>query len=224
MSGEQKILYNLSKTLKHISENAIAGSFTGLGIVVCDETFNHGKYHSGMGIEPCPKEDMYLGERKTADFLLELSDELNPSHDGFNFFGDDLKLTHISQYLGAPVVEGANIDKPYGAGSRFHTAWYGACLDGVKAIGTISSKGGYFIFEKLLKENGIDIKVRGSEEIKNYLKAFESVCEKIEVTYKSPIMKQIAMYLLLLHIFKNPFNMHMIPLHPVTLGVNNIVA
>lgn len=205
MSGEQEILYILSKTLKEVSKKA-TDSFSGLGIVVYNGLFDH-KYRFNMRpSEQCPS-DKYLGNPDTIEYLLDLSEKSNPSHDGFTFFeGPELK--YIAQYFSPPIVKSVKANKEYGA--RYLTANFGARLKGVEAIGTISSRTSeYFIFHKLLEKSGIDcVKIMVSDEIEKYISAYErELLKNIEITCEiPPQLKQIVVCLILIHIFKTPFN------------------
>lgn len=205
MSGEQKILYDLSKTLKEISENA-ANSFSGLGIVIYNEIFDHDKYRFGMRPSEKCLQGKYLGNPDTIEYILELSEYSNPSHDGFTFF-DGHELTHIAQYFAPPPVKTVKPNELYG--SRFHTALFGTYLKGIDAIGTISANGDHFIFNKLLEQNGI--KIMGADEIKEYIEMYEGAMKNINKTCEIPQkLKQLAMFLILTHIFKNPFDPHFV--------------
>lgn len=200
MSGEQEILYELSKTLKQISEKAME-PFSGIGMIVYNDSFDYDEHCLGMKpSKKCP-EGKYLGNPDTVKYLLEMSEPNSPLHDGFTLFNGP-ELTHISQWFSPPKVKTVKADERYG--SRFHTALNGAYLKGVDAIGTASSEGAYYLFHKLPEGNGV--KIMDIEEILKCVEVFEQKArEKLRIPFEVPYLKQVAVLLILAHILKNPF-------------------
>lgn len=145
MSRLKEVKRRFFNTLKDVSENA-GESFSGIGLLLYETGIFSDRYHSDLRPSfSCPK-DIFLGEKKCIQTLLEIADRSNPLHDGFIFFNEDGKMTHVSQYFAPPPVDGIIPDENYGA--RYRAAQYGSLLDGVILTGVVNHDHKYFVFSR----------------------------------------------------------------------------
>jgi hypothetical protein len=154
----RKVERDFYMTLRRLSKDAIYHpNFSGIGLILYDpDLFNHNWHRDLRPSVSCPKE-VRLGEERTLSLLLEIADKSHKLHDGFHFFeyANGL-MTHISQYFFPPIVPWIDVNENYG--TRYHSAQYGSCIEGVILTGVINSDNQYHIFRKgrLVQENEFD--------------------------------------------------------------------
>lgn len=123
-------------------------SFTGIGLVLYDPyILDHGVHSSLRPSLSLPEEITLYDIDKASDMLLEISDKTSRFHDGFHFF--DLwtgKLSYPAQYFVPPIVPDLETNEDYG--TRYHSALYGSCIDGVVLTGVINSDYKCHVFKK----------------------------------------------------------------------------
>lgn len=142
----KKIKKSFIKLLKEIA-NYKVNNFSGLGLIL---------YNSKSFLDiPCislrpsfeSPTNISLDHQKNAvNFLLKISQNSHPFHDGFHFFDEKGKLTHISQYLAPPIIPDVIPNEL--CGSRYLTALCASILKGVIATGIITHDYNIFYFEK----------------------------------------------------------------------------
>ena len=144
--NELMVINNLIYTLedvKYLSDN----NFRGLGLLVYRKGIFSSSYHSDLRPSYSTPKNINLGTKECVSFLLQISKKDNPLHDGFIFFDERGRMTHVSQYF-APIVEKSIVpNEKYG--TRYMAALYGSLLPGVIVTGTLhSSDRACFIFHK----------------------------------------------------------------------------
>ncbi|MFX1293577.1 MAG: hypothetical protein ACFFD2_01775 [Promethearchaeota archaeon] len=143
-------------TLKKLSQNSVSYSdFSGIGLILYDPNiFNNNWYVDLRPSIQCPRNVRLGNMNRVLSTLLEIAKNSNPLHDGFHFFNYSTGLlTHIAQYFFPPIIPKLKINEYYG--TRYHSALYGSCINGVILTGTINSNNKYFVFKKghLVKES-----------------------------------------------------------------------
>lgn len=112
-------------------------SFSGLGIVICDDSFDQvnlvpmrPNYHIEKDI------NIYSDEGK--EFLLRIANANNDLHDGFFVANEKGNIIKIAQYLFPPLSS----KKPDSSrGTRSYSALCGTMLKGIISIGIVSEDG-----------------------------------------------------------------------------------
>jgi hypothetical protein len=148
-------------TCRRLAQDAIHHpDFFGIGMILYDpDIFDHSMHKDLRPSIPCPK-DVSLGEEKTLSLLFEIADKSNKLHDGFHFFDYTSGLmTHVAQYFFPPIVPKIDVNENYG--TRYHSAQYGSCIEGIILTGAINSDNQYHIFRKgrLVQENEFEVKL-----------------------------------------------------------------
>lgn len=136
-------------TFRRLSpDSASYPNFSGIGLILYDSKRFDQKWRTDLRPSIlCPKDVNLSDIEKTIAFLLKISDKSNRLHDGFHFFDHETGLmTHVAQYFFPPIISGTNVNESYG--TRYHSAQYGSCIDGVVLTGTINSDGRHYIFRK----------------------------------------------------------------------------
>lgn len=134
------------QVLKEISGKK-SKNFSGLGVILYDSKFfsNISCYGLRPSLE-CP-ENIFLEQKSTVvDFLSAISQKSHPGHDGYHFFNEEGRLTHISQYLAAPIIKKVIPNELYG--TRHLTAQFVSQTKGVIAAGIITHDYSASYFEK----------------------------------------------------------------------------
>ncbi len=152
------------ETLKVISNSAGKG-FSGLGILLYDSNRFLKLHFSDLRPSfSCPQ-GLCLGDEKTISYLFKIAEITSPLHDGFIFFNELGRLTHISQYFAPLPINKIIPNENYG--TRYRTAQYGSLLEGVLLIGVICHDMNFFIFSKgrIVNSNNIaeyneDLKIK----------------------------------------------------------------
>jgi len=141
-----KIKKSFIQLLRRIPNHKI-NSFSGLGLLLYDSRFLLNiprvslrpsfKLPTNLSINPI---------ETIINFLIKISQNSHPFHDGFHFFNEKGQLTHISQYL-APSIKSEIIpDETHG--SRYLTALCISYLKGVIGVGIVTRDYNVFYFEK----------------------------------------------------------------------------
>lgn len=120
-------------------------SFTGLGFIVYDDSFDH-CIHTDIYSKLAVPSGICIDSKAAIDFFLELGCRENPYHDGFSFIRSDGFLTHIAQYV-TPPIRGC-VDVPEGLGARYMTAHYSSLIPGVLLTAIVCSHGGGYVFQR----------------------------------------------------------------------------
>lgn len=68
-------------------------------------------------------------------------------HDGFHILSPDLHIVSLSQYLAAPILQGAVLGGSRGGGARYAAALFGSAVPGVLATGVATSTYGVAVFQ-----------------------------------------------------------------------------
>jgi hypothetical protein len=136
------LLQRLAKLLISIDEGR-SDNFVGLGLILFDDLnklpiTNISDNEKELGL---PK--MQYGD--VVQSLLAISDADSVFHDGFHLLNPELNLVGVSKYFSTPIVNEINIRHTYG--SRYRTAVYGSCLEGVRYTAVLSNSYGPFIFD-----------------------------------------------------------------------------
>ena len=122
-------------------------SFSGLGMLLYKTGLFSKKHYTDLRPSfSCPG-GVFLGDKKTIGFLLDIANKSNPLHDGFIFFNECGEMKKISQYFSPSPVDGIIPNECYG--TRYRAAQYGSFLQGVILTGIVCSEDKkYFAFRK----------------------------------------------------------------------------
>lgn len=133
---------NLFSCLTEIS-NQRNSSFSGLGIVICNDSFDQINLVSlRPDMESYKNVNVYSCEGR--DFLLSVANTDSNSHDGFFVTNEKGDLVKVAQYLFPPLSS----KKPdESRGTRSYSALCGSMLKGVIAIGIVSEDGTIAIYQ-----------------------------------------------------------------------------
>jgi len=145
VNNVRKTKESFRKLLREVSQERI-DKFSGIGLVLYDGRSKSNITH--VDLRPstkCPKGILIDGE-KTKDFLLKISQNSHPWHDGYHFFDQKGQLTHVAQYFFPPIVPKVKPDESHG--TRHLSAKYGSFIKGIIAIGIVESNHEAFYFEK----------------------------------------------------------------------------
>jgi len=147
MKNIEKIKESFQRILKEIAKRKIK-NFSGLGVVLYNSKFLSSIPRFDLRpSSTCPK-GIFINKnkKKVVDFLLKISQNSHPWHDGYHFFSEKGKLTHISQYLAAPIIPTIIPNELYGA--RHLSANFGAHIKGIIGIGIVAKDYSCTYFEK----------------------------------------------------------------------------
>lgn len=145
MGTEENLKISFQKLLKKISNRKIK-DFTGLGLILYKSKFlsNIPSFDLRPSFK-CPK-GVFIKRKRAVEFLSMTSRNSHPCHDGYSFFNEKGKLTHISQYLAVPLISKIIPNELYGA--RHLSAQLASHIKGVIAVGTIDRDYSSSYFEK----------------------------------------------------------------------------
>jgi len=132
-------------TLKEVSEST-AENFSGLGLLLYETGIFSKKHYEDLRPSFPPPRNVRLGDESAVRTLLEVSNNLNPLHDGFIFFNEKGDLTHVSQYFFPQPARDIVLNEAYG--TRYRAAQYGSLIRGVILTGVINHDCRYFVFSK----------------------------------------------------------------------------
>ncbi len=192
MKNIEKLKISFQKTLKEIINKKV-NDFSGLGLLLYNSRYLSSIPH--FPLKPsfkCPKR-MFIGQKKTIEFLSNMSQRSHPCHDGYHFFNEKGLLTHISQYLAVPIVIKVIPNELHGA--RHLSAQFASYRKGVIAVGTIDSNHSSSYFEKG-KYHVLDswdaIYKRGKENYKyyNFTEPHEDI-DEVSKLFKKEKVKRI---------------------------------
>jgi hypothetical protein len=128
--------------------------FTGVGLILYDpDVFDRSQHTSLRPSTGLPCEASLLDTVRAVKVLLELSNKSNKMHDGFHFFnGVTGRLDYVSQYFVPRIVVELAMNEDYG--TRYHSALYGSCIEGVILTGTVNYDNKPYIFKggRLVRE------------------------------------------------------------------------
>lgn len=133
---------NLLSCLAEIS-NQKNSSFSGLGIIICDESFDQINL---VSLRPDLKlqKNVNIYSSEGREFLLNIANTDSNSHDGFFVIDGEGNLVKVAQYLFPPLSS----KKPdVLRGTRSYSALCGSMLKGVVAIGIVSKDGTIAIYQ-----------------------------------------------------------------------------
>ena len=150
--SDGQLVEQLEHTLKGIATMRDS-RFSGIGILVYRRGSLSDENHSDLRPSASCPEDISLGTKGCIEELLRISGSDNKLHDGFIFFDDTGRMTHVSQYFSPQIVKNLAINENFGG--RFRAAQYGSLLRGVIAIGIVEHDGECFVFS-----NGITVRVQ----------------------------------------------------------------
>lgn len=153
--NKNKIERDFYSTLEKLSQSSIHHpDFSGIGLILYDpNVFDHSLHADLRPSITCPR-NVRLGRKKALSLLLKISNKSHKLHDGFLFFDCTTGLmTHIAQYFFPPIVPGIELSEHHG--TRYHSAEYGSCMEGVILAGILNCNNKYYIFKKghLIEEN-----------------------------------------------------------------------
>ncbi|GJL65382.1 MAG: hypothetical protein NPIRA05_03530 [Nitrospirales bacterium] len=114
--------------------------FSGLGLLVCDET-------SKIPLYPLYRSIPQLSGTNLYEKLREISSFNNPHHDGFHIVSSKLELTHVAHYFYPPPVKGMSLDSHKHYGARYFVAQTGSVINGVFYTAVVGGNYGVCIFE-----------------------------------------------------------------------------
>lgn len=142
----EKNFYLVLERLSERSKQRL--DFTGTGMVLYDPSgFDH-RWHISLRPSLLLPEEITLHDiDKASVALLEISDESNRFHDGFHFFDRKTgKLSYPAQYFVPPLIHSLEINEDYG--TRYHSALYGSCIEGIVLTGVVNGDHKYHAFRK----------------------------------------------------------------------------
>lgn len=122
--------------------------FSGIGIVICDETDN-------LPIYPLYDSPAQILGKELIDQLSDLSSYQNTHHDGFHILSSSLKITHTAQYFYPKPIKGLSLNAMKGHGVRYFVAKIGSTLSNVKYTAIVGGSYGVCIFK-----DGEELKVK----------------------------------------------------------------
>jgi DNA integrity scanning protein DisA with diadenylate cyclase activity len=122
-------------------------NFSGLGLLVYNDL-------NGLPISSLKRIDENIclpitDYNEVIEKLASISITQNKYHDGFHLLNQKLELTHLSQYIGAPIFENIQISDEYG--SRYRTALYASMIPNIVCSGVLSTNYPVTIFQKGVK-------------------------------------------------------------------------
>lgn len=142
----KKLFVQLLKDIVSNASNNKITNFSGIGLVLYNSKSFSRKHRSDLRPSiKCP-ENIWINQRSTIDFLLNISKKSHPCHDGYHFFNEKGQLTYVAQYFWPPIVPEIKPNEQHG--TRDLSAKYGSCIKGVIAIGIVHSDHQTFYFEK----------------------------------------------------------------------------
>ncbi len=143
----KKIKKEFCQLLQKISSKEMPDKeFSGIGLVLYDSEFPFNKLCSNLRFSVEIPDGLMLNDKKTVDFLTEISFSSHPYHDGFCFFNENGRLTHIAQYFDISAISDIEPNQLYG--TRHFSAKCGSCIQGVIGIGIVHTNLISFYFEK----------------------------------------------------------------------------
>jgi len=139
------------RILKMLSEKSKSSpNFSGTGLILYDPNIFDKKLHADLRpTAMCPAGINLHDIEKTVSLLMTISDRSHTLHDGFHMFDKTGSMTHVAQYFFPPIVSGLVVNERYG--TRYHSALYGSCIDGIILTGVINGDRQYHIFKKGFK-------------------------------------------------------------------------
>lgn len=120
--------------------------FSGAGFVLYKNLETLSTYHCNLINDKKNLPLLKLGSQSLTNYLSKISSYKHPYHDGFHFINHKGQLTHVAQFFSPPVND-AVIRIP-GQGARTFCAQCGSIIDGVLMIGSVSSNGQIYLFER----------------------------------------------------------------------------
>jgi len=132
------------KLLMTLSQEKIK-QFSGTGLVLYQHLNDIQHYHCNL-INDAKMSSLTHGADALLKYLSQISTYHHPYHDGFHFINTKGTLTHIAQFFSPPLIK--PIRNIQGQGARTLCALHGSTIEGVIAIGTISSNHDVFLFKK----------------------------------------------------------------------------
>lgn len=116
--------------------------FSGVGVIVA----------SDLGILPITSlRPDYARTRSIDGSALEMLAAISRAgslyHDGFHVLSPELHVVALSQYLAAPILQGAVLGGSRGGGARYAAALFGSAVPGVLATGVATTTYGVAIFQ-----------------------------------------------------------------------------
>jgi hypothetical protein len=139
------IIENFLDLLMRLSE-AKNKDFSGVGFVLYDDMGVLSKYHCSLVNDGQRLPALKLGTRDLLLYLIKISSYHHPYHDGFHFINSDGILTHVAQFFSPPVNK--LIPRIQSQGARTFCSQCGSKIEGVLLIGSVSSNGNIYLFEK----------------------------------------------------------------------------
>lgn len=164
MIAEQDNIKNFRDTVCKITEVSVDRlEFTGIGLILYNPEKIDPKIHTSLRPSVSLPYPVNLSEiDKTTDLLLMLSDKSNTLHDGFHFFnGVTGNLDCPAEYFVPPIVKELKVNEKYG--TRYHSALYGSCVNGVLLTGTVNNDNNGYIFKKGFEIENIKVKLHGKQ-------------------------------------------------------------
>ncbi len=130
---EEALKNDFKKLLLKLNKNKSKG-FSGIGLLLYDsDNLSNIKCSDLRPFHTAP--NLNLRTDECLNYLLNISHYKHELHDGFHFFNEQGILTHISQFLEAPINHDLIPNESYGA--RHRSAQYISCVPGVIAVGVI---------------------------------------------------------------------------------------
>ncbi|MCU1793088.1 diadenylate cyclase [Pectobacterium polaris] len=126
-----KLLYDIWKRSHHVN-------FSGIGIIICNNTDNL-PITSLRDTNP----DKNIA---TLELLSNISNKNNKYHDGFHILNESGNITHTAQYFSPQIIHNIWFDRSRFVGGRFVAALYGSCIAEIKFTGIVSEGNRLSIF------------------------------------------------------------------------------
>ncbi len=169
--SKKKIKKEFYRLLQRISLKEMPDKkFSGIGLVLYDSKFPLSKLCYDLRPDAEVPDGLMVNSEKTVDFLTEISSFSHSCHDGFCFFDENGKLTHIAQYFDISVISDMEPNESYG--TRHFSAKCGSYIQGIIATGIVHTNLMAFYFEKgcvqRLTDRWDNIYKQGKSEYKYY--------------------------------------------------------
>ena len=114
--------------------------FAGVGVIVASDP-------GGLPIASLRTDCARSVDGSALEMLAAVSRGDSRYHDGFHVLSPDLRVVLLSQYLAAPILQGAVLGGFRGGGARYAAALFGSAVPGVLATGVATSTYGVAVFQ-----------------------------------------------------------------------------
>ena len=147
----EKIENNFINLLKKIEQRK-DGQFSGIGLIIYDSTNRLKIKHLPLKPEAKIPEIASDNYDQLADFLINISADDHPWHDGFHLLNEQGELTHIAQFVETKIADNFQWESKNGA--RYASALLNSLEESIIMTGIIGKN-----YEPIIFKDGKKITV-----------------------------------------------------------------